>query len=84
MMSFGFNVSAESCVVFFSFFFFFLLSRVSRRRQNLLFTRQMSLFTHCSGTVHALFMEPTAILFRKKKLKMGPTVLFTHLKIILL
>ena len=27
--------------------------------------RQMSLFTHCSGTVHVLFMRPTTILFRK-------------------
>ena len=68
----------------FSFFFFFFFSRISgRERQNLLFMRQMSLFTHCSGTVYALFMGLTATLF-KKILKMGPTVLFTHLKIILL
>ena len=35
-------------------------------------------------TISVLFMGPIAILFRKKILKMGPTVLFTHLKIILL
>ena len=67
--------------VFLSFFFFFL--RVLGRRQNLLFMRQISLFTHCSSTFHTLFMGPTATLF-KKILKMGPTILFTHLKIILL
>ena len=39
---------------------------------------------HCSRTVVALFMKPTATLFRKKILKMGLTSLFTHLKIILL
>ena len=27
--------------------------------------RQMSLFTHCSGTVHALFMGPTTTLLKK-------------------
>ena len=42
----------------------------------------MSLFTHCFGTVYALFMGPTTTLFIK--IKKGPTVLFTHLKIILL
>ena len=35
-------------------------------------------------TVHALLMRPTMTLFRKKILKMDPTILFTHLKIILL
>ena len=35
-------------------------------------------------TVHALFTGRTTTLFKKKILKMGPTVLFTHLKIILL
>ena len=39
---------------------------------------------HCSYTVHVLFTGPTTTLFRKKKLKMDPTILFTHLKIILL
>ena len=59
---------AESYVAFFSllFFSFFLLSRISRKRQNLLFMRQMSLFTHSSGTTHILFIRPTVTLFRKK------------------
>ena len=58
---------AESYVAFFSllFFSFFLLSRISRKRQNLLFMRQMSLFTHSSGTTHILFIRPTVTLFRK-------------------
>ena len=52
----------------------------------------MNINPHCSCTRitlyrrHcALFTRPITTLFRKKKnLKMGPTVLFTHLKIILL
>ena len=43
----------------------------------LLCRRQKLLFTYYSSTVYALFMH-------LKILKMGPTVLFTHLKIILL
>ena len=43
----------------------FLLSRISRRRQNLLFMRQMSLFTHYSGTTYVLFIGPIVTLFRK-------------------
>ena len=35
-------------------------------------------------TIYALFPEPTTTLFRKKKLKIGFIVLFTHLKLILL
>ena len=66
----------------FSFFFFF-------------FTRFSVLGTRCTvhvllSTIHAmlsivyaLFAGPTTILFRKKILKIGLTVLFTHLKIIL-
>ena len=53
----------------FFFFFFFAFTRL-RDRQNLLFIRQKTLFTHCSYTVYVLFT--------------GPTTLFTHLKIILL
>ena len=34
--------------------------------------------------IHALFMEPTITLFRKKIWKMGHMVLYTYLKIILL
>ena len=67
----------------FPFFFFFFLSH-GGRRQILLFMRQMSLFTYCFGTVYILFMESTATLFKKNILKIGFTVLFTHLKIILL
>ena len=70
MYPFGFSISAESCIVFFSlffFFFFFLLSRILGRRQNLLFMRQISLFTHYSGTVHVLFMGPTSTLLKKIK-----------------
>ena len=40
----------------------------------------MSLFQYCSRTVH----ENYSHFIQKKKIKMGPTVLFTHLKIILL
>ena len=42
-----------------------------------------SLFTHCNKTVHAQFMGPTISLFRKK-IKIDLTILFTHLKIILI
>ena len=43
-----------------SAFFFFFFPRV------FYFLRQLSLFMHCSITVHTLFMGPTATLFRKK------------------
>ena len=39
---------------------------------------------HCFRRHRALFTGPTTTLFRKKKLKMGPTILFTHLENILL
>ena len=42
------------------------------------------LFYETKITVHALFTEPTVTLFKKYILKMGPIILFTHLKIILL
>ena len=54
----------ESCVFLFFFFPLFYVFQ-GGRRQNLLFMRQMSLFTHCFGTVYALFMEPTATLLKK-------------------
>ena len=46
----------------------------------------MHMITFCGDkvTVHALFMGLTITLFKKKILKMGPLILFTHLKIILL
>ena len=46
-----------------------------------------ALFMHMDSLCRrqsVLFMGPTISLFRKKNLKMGLTVLFTHLKIILL
>ena len=67
-----------SGVLRFGFFFFFLsffFSRVSA------FRRQISLFMHCSFTVHGTHNH---FIQKKKILKMGPTALFTYLKIILL
>ena len=69
----GFRLSSV-CVLLLHFFFFHAFC----------FRGQLSLFMHCSRTVHVLFMGSTTTLFIKKILKMGPTVLFTHLKIILL
>ena len=62
-------------------FFFFLIffSSAARVLERTKFTVYI-LF----NTVHVLFMGPIVTLFRKKILKMGHTVLFTHLKIILL
>ena len=54
----------------FSFFFFFLAALVDFLSVN-------SVFVHCSWT-HKLHFSATF------SLKMGPTILFTHLKIILL
>ena len=54
----------------FPFFSFFFHACQGGGRQNLLFMRQMSLFTHCFGIVYALFMESTATLF-KKNIKNG-------------
>ena len=72
-----------SMFAFFSFLFlfFFFLLHAFRRRQNLLFTYCLTLFTHCSDTIYALFMRPTITLL-KKKLKISPTILFIHIKII--
>ena len=76
------SVGLDPCSSFvFEFFFFFSSSffccaRVSEG-QNSLFTYYLALFTHCSSTVHILFMEPTVTLFRKNILKIGPMVLFT-------
>ena len=58
-MPFGFNVFAESCVAFFSFFCF----HVFQGGDKIYCSWDKC---HCSGTVHVLFMGPTAILFRKK------------------
>ena len=83
----GFGFTFEFCVCIFLlsslfFFFFFpssILLHVFKRGQNSLFTYYLTLFTHCSNIVH----EPTITLFKKKILKIGLTILFTHLKIIL-
>ena len=75
---FGFSVSAESYVTL-SLFFFFAFTRL-KERQNLLFMRHVTVHALLS-IVHTLFSTVHRL---KKILKMGPTVLFTHLKIILL
>ena len=60
---------------FFFFFFFFL-----RMNSNLTwFTMQETKIT-----IHALFITVYNTVYVLKNIKMGPTVLFTHLKIILL
>ena len=73
-------IQFEFCVcIFLLFFFFFLLLHPFQRRKNSLFTYYLTLFRYCLRTVHGTHSH-----FIQKKLKMGPTVLFTHLKIILL
>ena len=70
------NYFSTSGVLRFSFVFFFFLMHAFQFLGNKV---------HYSCTVYALFMRPTTTLFRRKKiLKMSPTVLFTHLKFILL
>ena len=76
------SIYLDSCSRFqlllsFSFFFLFF-SRV------FYFLRQLSLFTHCNSTIYTLLMGFITTIFKKYILKMSPTVLFTHLKIILL
>ena len=51
-------------------FFFFLCTRIT------LFRRHYALFMYC--------LQDPQLLYSEKILKMGPTTLFTHLKIILL
>ena len=53
----------QNPAVRFPFFFFCFHAFRGGRRQILLFMRQMSLFTHYSGTVYALLMGSTATLF---------------------
>ena len=55
---------------FFSFFFSFQLAIVD--------------FVNCEQCICVLFMVPQITLFSNFLLKMGSTILFTHLKIILL
>ena len=78
MWPFGFSWNQRSrfhfrvSVLFFFFFSAWTVNLLCRDKNDCLGTVAV-LFTYCSSTVHAL-----------KILKMGPTVLFTHLKIILL
>ena len=83
-------------VFFASFFFFFSASctvygtccafRPMNSNPHCLFTwitlcrKHCALFTHCSYTVHGTHNH----FIQEKILKMGPTLLFKHLKIILL
>ena len=66
------------------YFILFAFMHFKEGGVKIYFMIQMSLFMYCFGTIHTLFMGPTATLFRKKILKIGLMVLFTHLKIILL
>ena len=60
--------------------FFFFQRMNSKSTVHTLCGRQILLFIHCLCTVHGTHNH----FIQKKILKMGPTVLFTHLKIILL
>ena len=76
-------VSAETNVHVFilrfcSFFFFFLF--LSPLTVNLLYRDK----NHCSFTIAALFKYCSSTVHALKILKIGPMILFTHLKIILL
>ena len=62
------------------FFFFFFQRMNSKSTVHVLCRRQILLFIHCLHTVHGTHNH----FIQKKILKMDPTVLFTHLKIILL
>ena len=76
----GVGLDPHLSFAFAFFFFFFPLLHAFQREQNSLFMYYLTLFTHCFGTVHGTHSH----FIQKKILKMGPTVLFTHLKIILL
>ena len=67
---FGSKFTFSAFFFFFSFFF----------PRAFYFLRQLSQFTHYNSTVHDTHNH----FISKKILKMGPTILFTHLKIILL
>ena len=61
-------------------FFFFFLANDSKSTVHVLCGRQILLFIHCLHTVHGTHNH----FIQKKIFKMSLTVLFTHLKIILL
>ena len=64
------------CFFIFIFIYLFIHAFSAFRRQIEFFITIHILFKHCSWDLQSLYLE--------KKIKMGPTVLFTHLKIILL
>ena len=64
--------------------FFFFLSRKVWLSTHVLFMHFRFSPSALFNTDYVLFMEPTRILFKKNILKMDSTILFTHLKIILL
>ena len=64
------------CFFIFIFIYLFIHAFSAFRRQIEFFITIHILFKHCSWDPQSLYLE--------KKIKMGPTVLFTHLKIILL
>ena len=76
--------SAESCVAFFLFFFFFFAFTSFKLETKFTvhetYVTVHALFRYCLYTVH----ETHSHFIQKKILKIGPTVLFTYLKIILL
>ena len=75
------------CVLSFTFpssSFFLFLAHMNNPHCSCTWIHCVEDKVHCSYIVHALFIGPTTILFRKKILKMGLTTLFTHLKFMLL
>ena len=75
MLGFGFSVCVFISMFSFFFFFFFF---------SFMHFRETKFIVYNHSTAYALFTEPIVTLFRIKILKIGLTVLLTHLKIILL
>ena len=76
--------SAESKLRFALFFFFFFFPHFTCSGTISTVVHCSGTVVHCSGTVVHCSSTVCYCLCTKKILKMGPTVLFTHLKIILL
>ena len=70
-------------LLFFSFFSLFL-AHMNNPHGSCTWIHCVEDKVHSSYIVHALFIGLTTTLFRKKILKMSLTILFTHLKFILL
>ena len=51
------------------YFILFAFMHFKEGGVKIYFMIQMSLFMYCFGTIHILFMGPTATLFRKKNIK---------------